>query len=86
MILVESEAFSDFQLFKGLCPMEFESDSTFIFHFDDCWPALRKPILALHDRFEAGGGWGLERTLNTWVCQQPWRQRLPLSFFEMLSW
>ena len=27
-----------------------------------------------------------ERTLNKWVCQQPWRQRLPLSFFEMLDW
>jgi hypothetical protein len=46
----------------------------------------RKPILSLHERFECGAGWGLERTLNKWVCQQPWRQRLPLSFFEMLDW
>ena len=46
----------------------------------------RKAILDLHERFLCGGGWGLERTLNKWACKQPWRQILPLSFFETLSW
>ena len=48
-------------------------------------PTLRKPILGLHERFLCGGGWGLERTWNKWVCQQPWRQPLPTTFFEHLD-
>ena len=47
--------------------------------------ALRKPILELHERFECGGGWGLERTFNRWVCSQPWRKIMPMDFFEPLS-
>ena len=46
---------------------------------------LRKEILQLHERFESGGGWGLERTLQTWVSKQPWRWPLPISFFEHLA-
>lgn len=45
---------------------------------------FRKSILDLHQRFQCGSGWGLERTLNAWVIKQPWGQRLPLSFFETL--
>ena len=45
-----------------------------------------KRFLQLHERFECGGGWGLERTLGKWVIQQPWRKLLPLSFFEYLRW
>ena len=45
---------------------------------------LRKPILDLFERFECGGGWGLERTLNGWISRQPWRQPMPLTFFELL--
>ena len=47
---------------------------------------LRTEILRLHERFECGGGWGLERTLNAWVIQQDWRKMLPLTFFEFLCW
>ncbi len=46
---------------------------------------VRKPILDLHERFECGGGWGLERTLNEWVLRQEWRKILPSSFFRSLS-
>ena len=46
---------------------------------------LRKPILELHTAFLCGGGWGLERTLNRWVLQQPWRKPMPLDFFKPLS-
>lgn len=46
---------------------------------------LRKDILELHERFECGGGWGLERTLQTWVSKQPWRWPMPTTFFEHLA-
>lgn len=52
--------------------------------FTTIFSALRKSILELHERFECGGGWGLERTFNKWVCSQPWRQIMP-NFFEPLS-
>ena len=55
-----------------------------MFFFDYLNPNMRKPILDLYERFECGGGWGLERTFDSWVCKQPWRQRLPLTFFELL--
>lgn len=45
---------------------------------------LRKPILDLHERFECKSGWYMEDTFNSWVCRQPWRQLLPLTFFEWL--
>jgi hypothetical protein len=54
------------------------------FFLDNLNPNIRKPILTLYERFECGGGWGLERTFDRWVCQQPWRKRLPLTFFELL--
>lgn len=57
------------------------SSSLFIFNGR---ATFRKSILDLHQRFQCGSGWGLERTLNAWVIKQPWRQRLPLSFFETL--
>lgn len=47
-------------------------------------PQLRKPILELHERFECKSGWYMEDTFNRWVCRQPWRQLLPLTFFEWL--
>ena len=50
----------------------------------NCGAIFRKSILDLHERFQCGSGWGRERTLNAWVIQQPWRKRLPLSFFETL--
>lgn len=41
--------------------------------------------LELHERFECGGGWGLERSLNKWACSQPWRKVMPLDFFKSLT-
>ena len=39
----------------------------------------------LHERFECGGGWGLERTFDQWVLKQPWRKCMPQEYFELLN-
>jgi hypothetical protein len=41
--------------------------------------------LELHERFECGGGGGLERSLNKWAWSQPWRKVMPLDFFKSLT-
>lgn len=43
---------------------------------------LSPEVLDLHNRFECGGGWGLERTFHAWVNTQPWRQLMPVRYFE----
>ena len=53
--------------------------------FLDLARVLRKDILDLHERFECGGGWGLERTFDQWVLKQPWRKCMPQEFFEFLN-
>ena len=49
--------------------------------FSSHWLQLSPEVLDLHNRFECGGNWGLERTFHAWVNKQPWRQLMPVSYF-----
>ena len=53
--------------------------------FVSCILDFRPDILDLHERFLAGGNWGLERTFDSWVRRQSWRKVLPTSFLECLG-
>ena len=47
-------------------------------------PLPRKDVLKLYLAFRSAHGWGLERCFNSWAVEQPWRQLMPLTFFERL--
>ena len=86
--MVQTVQWLDYKLWKSNRQVITWSASAILFSFlfHVLWSSwTRKPILELHERFLCGGGWGLERTFNRWVSQQPWRQRLPLKFFEILD-
>jgi hypothetical protein len=58
-------------------------------HIDFAYPLivvswqLSLEVLDLHNRFECGGDWGLERTFNAWVEKQTWRQLMPVQYFQL---
>ena len=43
---------------------------------------LSLEVLELHNRFECGGDWALERTFNAWVEKQSWRKLMPVQYFQ----
>jgi hypothetical protein len=43
---------------------------------------LSLEVLDLHNRFECGGDWGMERTFNAWVEKQSWRKLMPVQYFQ----
>ena len=55
----------------------------FPFFFDYISLQLSLEVLDLNNRFECGGGWGLERTFNAWVEKQTWRQLMPVQYFQL---